>query len=144
MIKKYINPASTADLVVENNLGEVLLIKRKYSPFKDCWALPGGFLDCGKETLEHTGKRELEEEVSLKTEERFLKFIGVYSNPRRDPRGHVISHAYYVEKYSGIAKAADDAKELRWFSKDSLPDLAFDHKIILRDYFEKKKMGVFE
>jgi 8-oxo-dGTP diphosphatase len=91
-------------------------------------------LDCGKETLEHTGVRELEEETSLKSLEKDLKLFGVYSDPKRDPRGHVISHSYWVSEYSGKVKAADDAKKAEWFSIYNLPKLAFDHEKIVRDY----------
>ncbi len=137
-MSEYINPASTVDLIVKDESDKILLIKRKHDPFKEFWALPGGFLDYGKETLEHAGVRELREETCLKTEEKYLRLIGVYSDPKRDPRGHVIAHAYEVTKHSGIEKAADDAKELGWFSLDSLPNLAFDHDKILEDYIKSK------
>lgn len=139
---KYVNPASTVDLIVPHNRG-IVLIKRKHEPFKGCWALPGGFLELGKETLEQAAARELFEETSLRTNPEELKLVGVYSNPDRDPRGHVISHAYEARNYSGELKANDDAAEVGVFRE--LPEkLAFDHKKILDDYFKNRKLGRFK
>lgn len=135
---KYDNPASTVDMIV-NYEGGIVLIKRKYEPFKDYWALPGGFLDCGKETLEKAVIRELYEETNLKTNIFDLKLVGVYSDPNRDPRGHIISHVYEVKKYCGELEAKDDAKEIKVFKK--IPSkLAFDHEKILNNYFKNKKL----
>lgn len=136
MSDTYINPASTVDLIVENENG-ILLIKRKNNPFKGMWALPGGFIDMGKESLEEAAVRELKEETSLTTKVSDLHLVGVYSDPLRDPRGHVIDHAYHVKRYFGELKAEDDAADAGIFPRNRLPkDLAFDHSKILRDYFE--------
>lgn len=140
MVDCYINPASTVDLIVLCN-GGIVLIKRKYEPFKNYWALPGGFLELGKETLEQAAARELFEETSLRTNPKELRLVGVYSNPGRDPRGHVIAHAYEVRNYSGELRANDDAAKVRAFKK--LPDkLAFDHKEILSNYFKNRQLEV--
>ena len=134
---EYKNPASTVDLIVPYNDG-IVFVKRKYKPFKGKWALPGGYLECGKENLEQAGVRELEEETSLIAKPEKLKLVGVYSNPKRDPRGHVISHVYEVKNYSGELKAKDDALEVKVFKK--IPNkLAFDHNKILDDYFAWKE-----
>jgi 8-oxo-dGTP diphosphatase len=139
MINAYKNPASTVDLVILCEEG-IVLIKRKNEPFRGYWALPGGFLENGKETLEEAASRELFEETNLTANPRELKLIGVYSNPRRDPRGHVISHAYEVINYSGKLKAKDDAEDIETFR--ILPSrLAFDHKKILENYFRYKQIG---
>lgn len=121
------------DLIVEKE-GKILLIKRKDEPFKEMYALPGGYLECGKENLKQAGARELYEETNLRTNLENLFLVGVYSEPNRDPRGHVISHAYFVRDYTGDAKAGDDAKELAWFELDKLPKLAFDHDKIINDF----------
>lgn len=124
----------TVDLIVPYKEG-IVLIKRKYKPFKDHWALPGGHLNIGLETLEQAAVRELFEETSLKTNPKKIRLIGVYSDPKRDPRGHAISNVYLVKKYSGTLCANDDAKEVRVFKK--LPKkLAFDHEKILEDYLK--------
>ena len=135
MPKNYKNPASTVDLIVPYENG-IVLIKRKYEPFKGFWALPGGFLENGKETLEEAAARELFEETGLRTKPEELKLIGVYSDPKRDPRGHVIAHAYEARNFFGKLKASDDAAEAGVFNK--LPNLAFDHERIIRDYFKSK------
>lgn len=104
---------------------ELLLIKRKNEPYKDCWALPGGFVD-ENEDLKVAAIRELEEETQIKVTD--LEQIGAFGKPFRDPRGHMISVAYFGTVSSDtVAIAADDAKEVAWFSIKNLPELAFDH-----------------
>lgn len=138
--EEYKNPASTVDLIIVTNKNELVLIKRKDEPFKNFWALPGGFLEYGKETLEQAGVRELYEETSLKTSVENLRLIGTYSRPQRDPRGQVISHVYEVQQYSGTPKANDDAKEIKKFQISEIPkSLAFDHAEIINDYLMNRK-----
>ncbi|NCN86802.1 NUDIX hydrolase [archaeon] len=131
---KYKNPCVTADLIIENNNNEILLILRGKEPFKGMYALPGGHLNYGLETVESAGVRELKEETGLISKIGDLEILGVYSNPNRDPRGHYVTVAYIVKKYSGILEAADDADDAVFFSIDNLPPLAFDHKNIIGDY----------
>ena len=116
-------------LVINNTTEEILLIKRLNEPFKDYWALPGGFVD-ENEDLEEAAHRELKEETNLGVEE--LYQLGAFGTPGRDPRGHMISIAYlgYSSDVKN-AKAMDDAKELKWFKINDLPKLAFDHKEII-------------
>lgn len=133
-MKTYENPASTIDLIYVNPNNEILLIKRKHNPFKGYWALPGGFLETGKETLEEVAIREFKEETRLIVKREDLVLIGVYSNPTRDPRGHVISHAYTTKNIEGNLRAGDDAEDAKYFSLDKLPLLAFDHEEIIEDY----------
>lgn len=135
---KYKNPCATADIIVERN-NKILLTRRKYPPFKGCWALPGGFLDYGKETLEEAATRELEEETGLKTKTENLRLLGVYSDPKRDPRGHVITHTYITNKFKGRVNAGDDAAESEWFPLDNLPKLAFDHDKAIKDYLSWRR-----
>ncbi len=118
----------TVDIVLFKN-NKILLIKRLKEPYKDCWALPGGFVD-ENEDLEDAAKRELLEETSIKVDS--LTQIGAFGKPFRDPRHHTVSIAFYGEVDDNtIAIAADDAKEAYWFSLDDLPELAFDHKDII-------------
>lgn len=135
MLKTYTMRTSkifvTVDAVILRNSGdyELLLIKRKNEPFKDCWALPGGFVD-ENEDLKAAAIRELEEETQIKVTD--LKQIGAFGKPFRDPRGHMISVAYFgIVPENTIAIAADDAKETGWFSVKDLPKLAFDHSDIV-------------
>ena len=135
MTNKFKKPSVTADIIVEENK-EVLLIQRKRGPYKNCWALPGGFLDVDEETVKETAQRELEEETNLKVKLDDLELFGESSNPNRDPRGHIVSLHYFVKKYSGELRHGDDAKDARFFPLDNLPELAFDHKSILTKYLE--------
>ena len=130
----YPRPSVTVDAVVFGYDGtdmKVLLIQRKNEPFENCWALPGGFVDM-EEDLETAVKRELEEETGLK--DIFFEQLYTFGAPNRDPRGRVISIAYFalVKKTDFFyAKAASDAKDLKWFSMSNLTQLAFDHNEIL-------------
>lgn len=131
-MKPY-TPGVTADAIVEKDKS-ILLVKRKNPPYKGCWAIPGGFLETGEESLERTSTRELWEETNLVARIEDVELLGVYSNPDRDPRGHIIAHVYIIKKFSGEVKANDDAEEARFFPLRNLPKLAFDHKKILEDY----------
>lgn len=130
---RYKNPVLTVDGIVRKNK-ELLLIRRKNDPFKGKWALPGGFVNYG-ETVEAAVMRELEEETGLNTE--ITSFFGVYSDPDRDPRGHMISIVFELEARSGQPKGGDDAAEARFFNIDMLPELAFDHDKIIHDYLSE-------
>jgi 8-oxo-dGTP diphosphatase len=122
-------PKITVDGVVLKD-GKILLVKRKNQPFKGKWALPGGFVEYG-ETAELAVVREVFEETGLKT--RVDSLFGVYSDPRRDPRGHTITVVYLLEVCGGILKSGDDAAEVRFFGLDDLPVLSFDHEKIIKD-----------
>jgi 8-oxo-dGTP diphosphatase len=116
-------------LVINKNTNEILLIKRLNEPYKDYWALPGGFVD-ENEDLEQAARRELFEETNVETSE--MSQVGAFGKPNRDPRGHMVSIAYQTYLIENqIVKAKDDAKEIRWFSIKNLPELAFDHLEII-------------
>ena len=122
----------TVDEVVfskSNDSLKVLLIKRKNDPFKNQWALPGGFLE-DYETLEKGAQRELEEETGIKTDN--MEQVGIFADPGRDPRGRVISIAFTkVISYEVPVKGNDDATDAKWFDINALPKLAFDHSEII-------------
>ena len=128
----------TVDIILTrplNSKTEVLLIQRLNEPFKNKWALPGGFVDKG-EDLEPAAKRELLEETSISMKS--LTQFKTYGKPGRDPRGDTVSVVFYAEVNENvIAQAADDAKDVRWFTMDDLPELAFDHAEILSDFILK-------
>jgi|SRR5690554_529329 len=114
---------------------ELLLIQRLNEPYKNMWALPGGFVD-KNEDLETAAKRELFEETNVRIFQ--IQQIKAYGNPDRDPRGHTVSIAFFGSTdLLTEAKAKDDAKALRWFSIEELPVMAFDHNEIVRDAIEK-------
>jgi 8-oxo-dGTP diphosphatase len=109
---------------------EVLLIQRQREPFAGRWALPGGFVE-PDEALPAAAARELEEETGV----RGLPMVesGVYATPGRDPRGRVVSVAYWALLPGAVELAAgDDAAGAAWYAIDALPHpLAFDHETIL-------------
>jgi len=109
--------------------GKLLLIRRRFEPFKGRWALPGGFVD-DNETVEQAVGREALEETGLKV--KVKKIIGVYSDPRRDRRGN-ITVAFLVKFVGGRLGKGNEAEEVKWFKLDELPPLAFDHAKIIKD-----------
>jgi 8-oxo-dGTP diphosphatase len=84
-------PLLATDCVIRDDDGRIVLVRRQNDPFKDGYALPGGFVDLG-ETVEAACRREVLEETGLSVGA--LKLVGVYSDPRRDPRGHSVSVAF--------------------------------------------------
>ncbi len=133
-IEVYQNPIPTVDIIIETEPNRIVLIKRKNPPYG--WAIPGGFVDYG-ESLEEAAVREAKEETSLDV--KLIKQFQTYSDPKRDPRHHSIS-TVYVAKAKGVPKAKDDALEIGMFDESNLPDeIAFDHRSILKDYFESTR-----
>ncbi len=121
-------PSPTVDVVISLPGDRVVLVRRKNPP--PGWALPGGFVDEG-ETVETAAVREAREETGL--EVGLVDLLGVYSDPRRDPRRHTLS-AVFLGRAAGDPVGADDADEARAFRWDALPSpLAFDHAEILAD-----------
>jgi len=132
-VEVYQNPIPTVDIIIEVKPNGIVLVKRKNPPYG--WAIPGGFVDYG-ESLEEAAVREAKEETNLRV--KLVKQFHTYSGPKRDPRHHTIS-TVYIAKAKGTPKAKDDALEIAIFNESSLPDeIAFDHRSILNDYFEKK------
>jgi 8-oxo-dGTP diphosphatase len=148
----YPRPAVTVDCVVfgieaAEPSGEgaalackVLLVQRKADPHKGKWALPGGFVEVSDtggqgEGLEAAARRELKEETGLVVD--YLEQLYTFGAPRRDPRGRVISVAYYalVRSTDHHAHAGSDAADVRWFAlpedASPTPELAFDHREVL-------------
>ncbi len=126
-----VTPALTTDCVVFDETGRVLLIRRKNPPFQGAYALPGGFVDVG-ETVEDACRRELLEETGIEGGD--LRLIGVYSDPRRDPRGHTVSVAFLADRKAGTStrpKAGDDAAAAEWVADWRGLAIAFDHAQIL-------------
>jgi 8-oxo-dGTP diphosphatase len=138
---KYHYPAVAVDIIVEKD-DKLLLIRRKNEPFKGLLAIPGGFVN-EEERVEDTAVREMLEETNLNIEP--ISILGVYSDPKRDPRGHVITIAFIAKIIGGEAKAGDDAEDFEWISYEELKDKhvvrTFDHNKIMEDYQEWKKTG---
>ena len=131
---KYPRPALTVDALVVSNDGKVLLIKRKNPPFEGMWALPGGFMDMD-ETPEEAVARELLEETGLAGMD-FRQFH-TYGALQRDPRHRTVSIVFIAETgFSEDIKVhgGDDASEAGWVSLNKLPEMAFDHAEIIKDF----------
>ncbi len=120
---------------------KVLLIKRANDPFQGKWALPGGFVDM-EEDLPTSALRELEEETSVK--DVFIEQLYTFGAPNRDPRGRVISVAYFalVNLAEHPVMAADDAAAADWHSIQELPPLAFDHQEIMQIAIDRLRAKV--
>ena len=143
--KQYKNPTPTVDTIIQKE-SKILLIKRKKDPFKNMMALPGGFVNEG-ETVEEATKREIREETSL--EIRLLDILGVYSDPNRDPRKHIMTTVFVGEIESSKdveAIAGDDASDIVWLDLESIEKhvFGFDHKKIINNYLKwRHRRGTF-
>jgi 8-oxo-dGTP diphosphatase len=112
--------------------GKVLLVKRGRPPFEGLYALPGGFVEEG-ETVEAAAERELLEETGVRA--RVERLLGVYSEPGRDPRGHVASVVFVMRYEGGEPEGGDDAADAEWLPLDRMPvAMAFDHARIIADF----------
>lgn len=146
MVKKgkYIydwpRPMVTVDAMVftySNDRVKVLLINRKYEPFKGKWALPGGFVDMDEE-LEDAVVRELAEETGLTGVQ--LDQMHTFGTVGRDPRGRLITIVFMgiANEQQTKIKAGDDAAEAKWFDIEKLPkNIAFDHDEMIKCGIEK-------
>jgi ADP-ribose pyrophosphatase YjhB (NUDIX family) len=133
----YSYPIPTVDILIgrtKEGKEAVVLVKRKNPPHG--WAIPGGFIEYG-ESAEDCAVREAKEETGLDV--RLMGLLGVYSDPGRDPRFHTISVAYVAEG-EGEPRADTDAEDIGIFTERELPEeIAFDHRKIISDYFEKEQ-----
>ncbi|MBN2149048.1 MAG: NUDIX hydrolase [Anaerolineales bacterium] len=130
---EYPRPALTVDIVVftlQEGLLKVLLVQRGEEPFAGMWALPGGFVRM-EESLEEAASRELAEETGV--QQAYLEQLYTYGDPQRDPRGRVVTVAYFALVPSDAPmheQGGTDAAQAGWFPINDLPALAFDHSEI--------------
>lgn len=135
-VYEYPRPAVTVDIILFTFYAgdlKVLLIQRKGEPFQSKWALPGGFVGMD-EDLSVAARRELAEETSVT--DVYLEQLYTFGQPDRDPRGRVITVAYFAllsaDQTAGLQlQSNSDADDVRWWSMYALPELAFDHARIL-------------
>ncbi|OPX77634.1 MAG: ADP-ribose pyrophosphatase [Methanosaeta sp. PtaB.Bin039] len=130
-------PLLAVDLVIERD-GAIVLIRRENPPYEGCYALPGGFVEVG-ERVEDAAVREAWEETGLSVT--LKRMIGIYSDPGRDPRGHVVSICF-LACGEGSLRAGTDAREAAWFSNQSLPALAFDHALMIEDCLKNRTISL--
>jgi 8-oxo-dGTP diphosphatase len=140
-VYEYERPGLTVDCVIfgldfDEESFKVMLVERDLEPFAGRWAIPGGFVR-GGESLEQAAMRELEEETGIR--DVYLEQLYTFGAPDRDPRGWIVSVAYYalVSPDKHIVAAATDARRAEWFPVSKLPSLAFDHDEILRMALER-------
>lgn len=148
----YKKPSLTVDIIIFNennnknnadginidgiNENEFILIKRRNKPFKNHWAIPGGFVDYG-ETVENAAIREAKEETGIDV--KLERLLGVYSEPNRDPRGHTVTIVYLAIGDFDKVKPDSDAIDADIYSFDDIKSMkiAFDHNEILKDAFKE-------
>lgn len=147
----YPHPAVTTDCVIFAFDGQqlyILLVERDITPYKGCWALPGGFV-APEESAEECARRRLMQEAGLYGDV-FLEQFHTFSSPERDPRERVITVAYLalVSKNDFNPKPGDGTRQVEWFQWDELPPLAFDHdeiiataKLSLREMHQLKPLA---
>lgn len=129
---KYPHPSVTTDCVIfgfDGSKLKVLLIERGIEPYKGRWAFPGGFLNM-EESAEEGALRELQEETGLTGA--YIEQFHTFTDPKRDPRERVITIAFFALVRIQDVKGGDDAAKAQWFALDEIPQLAFDHDMILR------------
>ncbi|CAM6004042.1 unnamed protein product [Sphagnum balticum] len=117
----------TVAFAVQQSVLEVLLVKRKFDPFKSSWALPGGFLDEGDESLELAAARELVEETNVGNV--YLEQLYSFGDKGRDPRGRTVTvaHLALLRQEEFELKTSSEASGVAWWPVNDLPPLAFDH-----------------
>ena len=115
---KYKNPGCTADIIIERK-GSILLVKRKHEPFKDMWALPGGYLEYGEETIEQTCIRETKEETDIDI--RNPQVISIHNC--KNEHAHFMTAGLIAHEWAGEAKVMepDEIIKWEWFDLNNLP-----------------------
>lgn len=130
----YLTTDGIIELYEQNDFRGIILIERKNDP--KGLALPGGFVDVG-ERVEDALVREMKEETNLDV--KISKLLGVFSDPKRDPRFHTAS-AVFIAKAEGQPKGGDDAKEAKLYALEEIPleQLVFDHAEIVKTYLAQR------
>ena len=132
-------PSVTTDTVAYNG-DKILLIRRGNYPYKNFWALPGGFFEKTDEDLNFGAQRELKEETGIDIDPKYFRQIKTYGH-NFDPRMKIVDVAFSVrvsKKDMNKVKGLDDACDARWFQIDELPKLAFHHEQIINDFCVQK------
>lgn len=117
---KYEKPSLTVDMVLmcfnkEEEQLKIALIQRKGHPFRNSWALPGGFVQPNESTGESV-IRETNEEIGVTISKQNIEQLHTFSTPNRDPRGWVVTVSYLAFIGEEPLSAGDDANQVRWFS----------------------------
>jgi 8-oxo-dGTP diphosphatase len=144
-LDKYAKPSVTVDTIIftiKSGALKLLLVKRQVQPFKDKWAIPGGFVRIDQ-SLEDAAKFKLEDKTGVK--DVYLEQLYTFGDPKRDPRGRVITVAYFalINSDNIVLKNGKDAHDAEWFDIEKLPPLSFDHEEII-GYALKRLKWKFE
>lgn len=132
-------PSVTTDTVAYNG-DKILLIRRGNYPYKNYWALPGGFFEKTDEDLNFGAQRELKEETGIDIDPKYFRQIKTYGH-NFDPRMKIVDVAFSVrvsKKDMNKVKGLDDACDARWFQIDELPKLGFHHEQIINDFLKEE------
>lgn len=135
-------PSVTTDCVIFGYDGKdlkLLLVERGIPPFKGMWALPGGYLQMDEDAIDGA-KRELFEETGLR--DAYIEQFRTFSAVDRDPRGRVITIAHLALVRISEVKGGDDAAKAQWFPLKDVPQLAFDHDMILREAMKALRQNI--
>ncbi|MEO8587909.1 MAG: NUDIX hydrolase [Flavobacteriales bacterium] len=124
-------PKLTVDVIIPDAWGHVILIARGHKPFEGKWCLPGGMVD-EDETVEEAALREVREEIGIDV--RIDRVFAIRSKPGRDPRGHYVSIVLIAHPTSAEPRTTEEATMIMHAAPDAVPEMAFDHEAILRDY----------
>ena len=135
MTRRYPSPSLAVDAVWVRG-DHILLVRRGRTPYRGDWALPGGFVEIG-ETVEQAVLRELREETGLTG--RVGRLLGVYSDPKRDPRKHTVSVVFEIRGRGGPPHGGDDAAAAEWVPLHPRPPMAFDHGRIVRESLRRMR-----
>lgn len=131
-------PTLTVDVLIPNEQGELLVIRRGTAPFKGMWCWPGGMVDPG-ETVKAAGIREVKEETGLTVT--VDRVVGIYSELGRDPRGQYVSIALLAHPVKGTPQVTEEATEWKWAASDVKMEMGFDHARIRADHYSMKDRG---
>jgi ADP-ribose pyrophosphatase YjhB (NUDIX family) len=140
-LRHYLNPKPCTNLIIENPMGEVLLVKRGVEPKKGTWDIPGGFVVL-QETFEDAIIREIEEELSIKLSKEKLEYVGSYID-LYDYNGityDILVVVFAVRIKAMVLKVLDDIEEYKWFAKKLIPleEISFDSaKQSIKDYLKE-------
>ncbi|MGV8168620.1 MAG: NUDIX hydrolase [Candidatus Nanoarchaeia archaeon] len=140
LLENYPKPSVTVDVIIFTIVSKklkVLLVKRTNSPYKDLWAIPGGFIDL-KDSLDDSAGLKLEEKTGVR--DVYLEQLYTFGEPKRDPRGRVITVTYYaLVNYDRIKVVKKQNHDAEWFDVTELPKLGFDHEKILNYAIQRLK-----
>lgn len=127
---KY-SPRLAVCIVVKNKKGEALLTKRKITPFKGSWHYPGGFLLKGERISESIARIAVKE-IGINIDVNKTKFLGIFENLKKDPRGHVIDVLYEYTIPESINLRPNDENQELCFYKKMPNNIAFGHREVMK------------